>query len=177
MMLWMGESRNMLLPWGIRRWIIRLLCRHIMISRLLVLVIIIVSLLFWRLIPLPPPVSIPYGWVGLGIDGRRLEKLALIQRLLQVVLLLKLPQNTSSTKTLLSRLPHHPNVKAYVVLGQDQQQRYRCSLVRPDSPSRNQSRHRRFHRHSTSSRSCSQIRIVSRSKRLNLSVCLSNQKN
>src|SRR5277367_3310784 len=65
MMLWMGESRNMLLPWGIRRWIIRLLCRHIMISRLLVLVIIIVSLLFWRLIPLPPP-SLDSPMVGLG---------------------------------------------------------------------------------------------------------------
>src|SRR5271170_5561433 len=159
MMLWMGGLRNMLLQWGIRRWIIRLLCRHIMISRLLVLVIIIVSLLFWRSPPFPP------REVCSGVaDGRRLGKLALIQRLLQVVLLLKSLQNTSSTKILSSRSPPS-NFKAYV-LGQDQQQRYRRSFVRPNTPSRNQSRHRRFHRHSTSPRSSPQIRIVSRSKRL-----------
>jgi hypothetical protein len=41
----------------------------------------------------------------LGADSRLLGKLALIQRLLQVVLLLKSLQNTSSTKILSSRLP------------------------------------------------------------------------
>src|SRR5271154_4708879 len=64
MMLWMGGSRNMLLPWGIRRSIIRLLCRHIMISRLLVLVITIVSLLSWRYKPPLTPSGLPPGCVG-----------------------------------------------------------------------------------------------------------------